>query len=140
MEAYVLKYKVRRFVARLWYWTRQILLVGLLLALLLLVWRWQDRTAEHIRSRQGDSITVVDGDSIVLRQGSVRQTIRISGIDAQNIANPAPMKKAQHGRAARKRARRWRQSSPIMLCNVWSPRAMPISARLHPVRSRGLPT
>lgn len=82
MEAYVLTYKVRRFVMRLWYWTRQILLVGLLLALLLLVWRWQDRTAEHIRSGQGDSITVVDGDSIVLRQGEARQTIRISGIDA----------------------------------------------------------
>ena len=82
MEDYVLKYKVRRFVMRLWYWTRQVLLVGLLLALLLLVWRWQERTAEHIRAGQGDSITVVDGDSIILHQGSARQTIRISGIDA----------------------------------------------------------
>lgn len=95
MEAYVLKYKLRRFVGRLWYWTRQIILVGLLVAALVLVWQWQDHTAEFIAPKQSDTVTIIDGDSILLRTDKARQTIRISGIDAPEYHQICKDEKAQ---------------------------------------------
>ncbi len=82
MEAYVIKYKLRRLMSRLWYWVRQILLIGLLLGALLLAWQWQDRTVERITSKEGDVVHVLDGDSVTIGQGQALRTIRIQGIDA----------------------------------------------------------
>lgn len=82
MEAYVFKYKVRRFVARLWYWTRQILIIALLLGAFVLAWKWQTSTAERVQSKQGDRVHVIDGDSITIGPKEAMRTIRIQGIDA----------------------------------------------------------
>lgn len=82
MEAYVFKYKLERLGRRLWYWAKQILLIALLIAVLLLLWEWQDQTAEHLTPKQGTVVTIVDGDTLILNTGTARQTIRISGIDA----------------------------------------------------------
>ena len=95
MEAYVVKYKIRRFVARLWYWTRQLLIIALLLAGFILAWKWQDDDAEHIISQQGETVHVVDGDTLTIKptgkgvtgkvvtgQAGPIRTIRIEGIDA----------------------------------------------------------
>ena len=82
MEAYVFKYKARRFVARLWYWTRQIVVISLLIGAFLLAWKWQDQTAERIQSNAGDTVHVVDGDSITIGAKDAMRTIRVQGIDA----------------------------------------------------------
>ncbi len=82
MESYVLKYKLRRFAGRLWYWTRQLLLFALLAGALLLAWQWQDRTTEHITSGEGDVVHVLDGDSLTIGSGKDLRTIRLQEIDA----------------------------------------------------------
>ena len=90
MEAYRVKYKIRRFAARLWYWTRQLLIIALLLAGFILAWKWQSDNAEHIMSQQGETVHVVDGDTFTISpvrkvtagQDSQARTIRIEGIDA----------------------------------------------------------
>lgn len=82
METYVLKYKVRRFVARLWYWTRQLIIIGLLLGAFILAWKWQDQTAERVTTTNGEKIHVVDGDTLTIGSASQLRTIRIEGIDA----------------------------------------------------------
>lgn len=82
MEAYVFKYKLRRLVSRLWYWTRQLLLIALLVGALVLAWSWQDKTVERIVSKEGDVVHVLDGDSVTIGFGQTIRTIRIQGIDA----------------------------------------------------------
>lgn len=82
MKAYVLKYKLKRFVARLWYWTRQILIIILLLGAFTLAWRWQEQTADHVATKAGDTVHVVDGDTFTIGKGKEMRTIRIEGIDA----------------------------------------------------------
>lgn len=82
MEAYILKYKFRRFLARLWYWVRQIMIVALLAGVAILAWRWESVTAERITSKSGDRIHVIDGDSFTISSGQSVRTIRIQGIDA----------------------------------------------------------
>lgn len=82
MESYVFKYKVRRFAARLWYWTRQLLIIGLLLGAFVLAWKWQDQTAERVTTGKGESVHIVDGDTLTIGSANQLRTIRIEGIDA----------------------------------------------------------
>lgn len=82
MESYVLKYKVKRFFSRLWYWVRQILIIGLLLGAFVLAWKWQQATAERVTAGNGEAVHVIDGDSLAIGKGEARRTVRLQGIDA----------------------------------------------------------